>query len=453
MRFFARSLAFIAALALGAQPIAAQDASILRDAETEKLLRDMVNPLVAAAGMPKDSVDVIVISDPSLNAFVSGGQRIFVNSGLINAADNANQVQGVLAHELGHIVGGHSISIGQEYGRATKISVLSMLLGVAAALAGAGDAAMGAMALGQQVAYRSLLTYSRGQEATADAAGANFLSKAGISRRGSLEFFGKIQNLEFRYGYPHDDEAAYASTHPMSGERIATLRDDYQKDPAWDKKTDPRLEQRFQRVKAKLYGFLAKPADTLRHYPEYMTGEPAAYARVYAYHKDAKVEDAVREADALLAMEPNDPYFLEIKGQVLLESGRPNEALAPLRRATELTGNDPLIASTFGHALVATEDKAHLGEAETVLRAAVSRDRENPFAWYELGMVYGARGDLPRARLASAEQQIMSGSPAEALRSANAAQAGLTKGSPDWIRAQDISMQARAQLERDKDRK
>lgn len=453
MRFFARSLAFIAALALGAQPIAAQDASILRDAETEKLLRDMVNPMVAAAGMPKDSVDVIVISDPSLNAFVSGGQRIFVNSGLINAADNANQVQGVLAHELGHIVGGHSISIGQEYGRATKISVLSMLLGVAAALAGAGDAAMGAMALGQQVAYRSLLTYSRGQEATADAAGANFLSKAGISGRGSLEFFGKIQNLEFRYGYPHDDEAAYASTHPMSGERIATLRDDYQKDPAWDKKTDPRLEQRFQRVKAKLYGFLAKPADTLRHYPEYMTGEPAAYARVYAYHKDAKVEDAVREADALLAMEPNDPYFLEIKGQVLLESGRPNEALAPLRRATELTGNDPLIASTFGHALVATEDKAHLGEAETVLRAAVSRDRENPFAWYELGMVYGARGDLPRARLASAEQQIMSGSPAEALRSANAAQAGLTKGSPDWIRAQDISMQARAQLERDKDRK
>ena len=453
MRFFARSLAFIAALALGAQPIAAQDASILRDAETEKLLRDMVNPLVAAAGMPKDSVDVIVISDPSLNAFVSGGQRIFVNSGLINAADNANQVQGVLAHELGHIVGGHSISIGQEYGRATKISVLSMLLGVAAALAGAGDAAMGAMALGQQVAYRSLLTYSRGQEATADAAGANFLSKAGISGRGSLEFFGKIQNLEFRYGYPHDDEAAYASTHPMSGERIATLRDDYQKDPAWNKKTDPRLEQRFQRVKAKLYGFLAKPADTLRHYPEYMTGEPAAYARVYAYHKDAKVEDAVREADALLAMEPNDPYFLEIKGQVLLESGRPNEALAPLRRATELTGNDPLIASTFGHALVATEDKAHLGEAETVLRAAVSRDRENPFAWYELGMVYGARGDLPRARLASAEQQIMSGSPAEALRSANAAQAGLAKGSPDWIRAQDISMQARAQLERDKDRK
>jgi len=453
MRFLARTLAVLAVLAFAAQPIAAQETSILRDAETERLLKDLVNPLVVAAGMPKDAVDVIIVSDPTLNAFTAGGQRIYVNSGLLNSADNANQVQGVLAHELGHIVGGHSIGIEQGMNKATKISILSLLLGVAAAVAGAGDAAMGAMALGQQAAYGSLLSFSRSQEASADAAGASYLSKAGISGRGSLDFFGKIQNYEFRYGYPHDEDAAYASTHPLSSDRIATLREVYQKDPAWDAKTDPALEARFQRVKAKLYGYLAKPADTLRHYPEYMTGEPATYARVYAYHKDAKVADAVREADALLAMEPEDPYFLEVKGQVLLESGKPQEALAPLRRATELTANDPLIASTFGHALVATEDKSHLDEAETVLRAAVARDRENPFAWYELGMVYGARGDIPRAQLASAEQQIMSDSPAEALRSANAAQGGLTKGTPDWIRAQDISMEARAQLERDKHHK
>jgi len=453
MRFLARTLALLATLALAAQPVAAQETSILRDAETERLLKDLVNPLVVAAGMPKDAVDVVIVSDPTLNAFTAGGQRIYVNSGLLNSADNANQVQGVLAHELGHIVGGHSIGIDQGMSKATKISILSLLLGVAAAVAGAGDAAMGAMALGQQAAYGSLLSFSRSQEASADAAGASYLAKAGISGRGSLDFFGKIQNYEFRYGYPHDEDAAYASTHPLSSDRIATLREVYQKDAAWNAKTDPALEARFQRVKAKLYGYLAKPADTLRHYPEYMTGEPATYARVYAYHKDAKVADAVREADALLAMEPDDPYYLEVKGQVLLESGKPQEALAPLRRATELTANDPLIASTFGHALVATEDKSHLNEAETVLRAAVARDRENPFAWYELGMVYGARGDIPRAQLASAEQQIMSDSPAEALRSVNGALGGLPKGSPDWIRAQDISMQARAQLERDKHHK
>jgi predicted Zn-dependent protease len=453
MRFLARLLACLAAIALCAQQAAAQDATILRDAETERLLKDLLNPLVAAAGMPKDSVDVTIVNDPTMNAFTAGGQRIYVNSGLINAADNANQVQGVLAHELGHIVGGHSITFGNGIGKANKISILSLLVGVAAARAGAGEAAMGAVAMGQQAAYGSLLAYSRGQEATADAAGASYLSKAGISGRGSLEFFGKLENYAFRYGYPHDEEAAYASTHPLSGDRIATLREVYEKDPAWNTRTDPRLEARFQRVKAKLYGYLAKPEDTLRHYPEYMTSEPALYARVYAYHKQARVADAVREADSLLAMEPNDPYFLEIKGQVLLESGRPEEALEPLRKATELTGHDPLIASTFGHALVATEDKTHLAEAETVLRAAVAKDQENPFAWYELGMVYGARGDIPRAQLASAEQQIMSDSPAEALRSARAAEAGLPKGSPDWIRAQDISMNARAQLERGKDRK
>ncbi|MGZ3233826.1 MAG: M48 family metalloprotease [Croceibacterium sp.] len=448
MRFLARTLAFMAVLALSAQPVAAQDVSILRDAETEHLLKDLVNPLVLAAGMPKDAVDVVIVNDPTLNAFTAGGQRIYVNSGLLNAADNANQVQGVLAHELGHIVGGHEIGIEEGVSRASKISLLSLLVGLAAAAAGAGDAAMGAIALGQQAAYSGLLSFSRGQEATADAAGASYLSKAGISGRGSLAFFDKIQNYEFRYGYPHDEEASFASTHPLSSDRIATLREVYEKDPAWNAKTDPAIEARFQRVKGKLYDYLAKPADTLRHYPEYLTGEPATYARVYAYHKDAKVADAVREADALLAMEPNDPYFLEVKGQVLLESGKPDEALEPLRRATELTHNDPLIASTFGHALVATEDKTHLDEAETVLRAAVARDRENPFAWYELGMVYGAKGDIPRAQLASAEQQIMSDSAAEAMRSANAAQAGLPKGSSDWIRAQDISMEARAQLER-----
>jgi predicted Zn-dependent protease len=453
MRLFARLLACFAALALCAQQAAAQDTTILRDAETERLLKDLLNPLVVAAGMQKDAVDVVVVNDPSINAFTSQGQVIYVNSGLINSADNANQVQGVIAHELGHIVAGHAITFENGYKKATKISVLSLLLGVAAAVAGAGDVAAGAISMGQQAAYSSLLAYSRGQEASADAAGATYLSKAGISGRGSLDFFGKLQNYAMRYGYPHDEDVAYAVDHPMTSDRIATLREVYEKDPAWNTKTDPKLEARFQRVKAKLYGYLAKPADTLRHYPPYLTGEPATYARVYAYHKDARLPEALHEADALLAMEPDDPYFLEIKGQVLLESGKPLEALDPLRRATALTQNEPLIATTFALALINTEDKAHLDEAETVLRAAVARDRENPFAWYELGMVYGGKGDVPRAQLATAEQQIMSESPAEALRSANGALGGLTKGSPDWIRAQDISMEARAQLERSKDRK
>jgi predicted Zn-dependent protease len=192
---------------------------------------------------------------------------------------------------------------------------------------------------------------------------------------------------------------------------------------------------------------------TLQAFPESDTRIPARYARAYAFHKEALIDKALAEADALLRQAPNDPYFLELKGQILLESGRPREALGPLRRATQLTGNNPLIASLFGHALIATEDKAMFAEAERVLKAAVARDRDNPFAWYQLGVIYEARGDTPRARLASAEQQVLSRQMPAALRSAQAAEAALPTGSPDWLRAQDIAAQARAAIEQDKKKK
>ncbi len=239
----------------------------------------------------------------------------------------------------------------------------------------------------------------------------------------------------------------------MTGDRIATLLDTYQRDQAWLRPSDPALEARFARAKAKLFGYLAKPEDTLRTYPDHMTGVPARYARAYAFHKDAQINKALAEADALLAVDAADPYFLELKGQILLESGKPEEALQPLRRATELTGNQPLIATMFGHALIATEDSGNFAEAERVLKAAVARDRFNPFAWYQLGVIYAANGDMPRARLASAEQQVLSGRMAEALNSAMAAENGLPAGTPDWLRAQDIAMQAKAAIERRKKRK
>ena len=445
--FVARLIAIAAALALLAQPAAAQ--SILRDAETEALLNEMAAPLIEAAGLAPGNVSIVLINDPSINAFVAGGQAVYIHSGLIDAADTANEVQGVIAHELGHITGGHIIRGGEAVGAATSISLVSMLLGVAAAVAGAGDAAMGVIMAGQQAAMGKFLAFTRVQESSADAAGAAYLSKAGISGRGSLAFFGKLQNQEFRYGYSQKDEATFGRTHPLSGDRIATLREDYIDDPAWDKPDDPALQRRFERVKAKLFGYLARPERTLRDYPESMTGVPARYARAYAYHKNAMIPQALAETDALLAMDPADPYFLELKGQVLLESGRPDEALEPLRKAAAMTNNEPLIAAVFGHALIATEDKSHFEEAERVLRAAVARDRLNPFAWYQLGVVYAARGDMPRARLASAEQQVMSRQYETALRSAQAAEAGLPQGSPDWLRAQDIAMQARAMLEQD----
>ncbi|WP_394730323.1 M48 family metalloprotease [Altererythrobacter sp. GH1-8] len=449
MRIFAWPLAILASLALAVQPVAAQ--SILRDAETEALLDDMAAPLVEAAGLAPGNVDMVLINDSSINAFVAGGQAIYIHAGLLDAADTANEVQGVIAHELGHITGGHVVRFSEGASAANSISILSLLLGVGAALAGAGEAGIGIMQAGQRAALGKFLAYSRVQESAADAAGAEYLSAAGISGRGSLAFFGKLRSQEFRYGRSQDDEAAFTRTHPLSGDRIARLREVYTRDPAWDAPDDPDIQARFVRMKAKLSGFIEPSERTLARFPVSDKSIPARYARAYAYHKAAQVDMALAEADALLATSPNDPYFLELKGQVLLESGRPTDALASLRRATEITNNQPLIASMFGHALIATEDERNHPEAERVLRAAVARDRLNPFAWYQLGVVYAARGDLPRARLASAEQQVMTRRFPDALRSAQAAEAGLPVGSPDWIRAQDISLQARAALEQIRD--
>ncbi len=444
-------LALLASLIAAVHPVTAQ--SVLRDAETEELLRDMAAPLIEASELEPGNVELVLINDGSINAFVAGGQAIYVHTGLISAAETANEVQGVLAHELGHITAGHAVRFAERTKAANGISILSLLLGVGAALAGAGEAAMGVIAAGQQAAMGSFLSFNRDQEAATDLAGVRYLSGAGITGKGMIKFFERLRGNEIRAGYSQADEAAYARTHPLTGDRIQVLRGLLEEDRAWDTPPDPDLQERFARAKAKLFGYLAEPPRTLAAFPPRDTSVPARYARAYAYHKDARVDLALAEADALLAAEPDNPWFLELKGQVLLESGRPVEALVPLRRATELTRAHPLIAGMLGHALIATEDQANFAEAENVLRASVQKDRYNPFAWYQLGVVYEARGDIPRARLASAEQQVMNRLYPQALANAQAAEPYLPYGSADWIRAQDVALEARAELERVKNRR
>ncbi|WP_300113507.1 M48 family metalloprotease [Sphingobium sp.] len=432
----------LASLALMTRPAIAQQ--ILRDAETEAFMADMSAPLVKAAGMTPKNVQVLVINDPEINAFVAGGQYVWVHSGLIAQADNVNQLQGVVAHELGHIEGGHIIRSGEGIKDATSVTLLSLVLGAAAIAAGGAEAGMGIMGLGQQAAMSKFLAFSRAQESSADLAGARYLHSAGISGRGSLEFFKKLQNQEYRLAIPQDN--SYGRTHPLSGERISVLREVYEVDPAWDRPVDPQLEARFERIKAKLIGFVSEPQQTLIKYPESDQSLPAHYARAYAWHKSAYPQKALAEADALLAAAPHDPYFLELKGQILLESGRPADAIAPLREAVKIT-NQPLISVLLSHALIATEDPANFAEAEQVLRVAVQRDRENPFAWYQLGVVYERRGDTPRAALATAERYAMMGDHNLALRSADVAVQGLQPGTVDYLRAQDIAMTSRAAVE------
>ena len=446
---FARSIVLGVTLALtAAQPALAQ--SVLRDSETEALFRDISKPLIEAAKLDPKAVSVVLLNDPEINAFVATGQTVYIQSGLLVAADNVNQLQGVIAHELGHVAGGHSIRIQDGASVAGKISLLSLLLGAAAMAAGAGEAGMGIMAAGQQVAETNFFSFSRAQESSADLAGASYLTKSGISGKGTLDFFKKLQNQEYRLAIARTED--YSSTHPLNLDRIQALEQIYKKDPAWNKPIDPALEARFDRVKAKLVGYV-DPKRAIQLYPESDQSVPAHYARAYAYHLGAYPDKAAREAEALLRVAPNDPYFLELKGQILLEGGKPREALAPLRLAVARAPDKPMIAALLGHALVATEDPKNFPEAKAVLRQAISRDNDNPDAWYQIGIVYDHDGDTPRAALATAERYNLEGDNKNALANAKMAMNGLKGGTPDYLRAQDIAMVSENALKKDKKKK
>ena len=438
-------LALLLAFAV-ARPAAAQ--SILRDSETELFFRDISRPLVQAAGLDPGNVKIVLINDPEINAFVAGGQVVYIHSGLLTAADSVNQLEGVIAHELGHVAGGHINRMHEGAGNATKISILSLVLAAAAIAVGAPpDAGMGIMMAGQRAAMGNFMAFTRAQESSADLAGASYLAKAGISGKGSLEFFKKLQNQEYRLAIYAKD--SYDRTHPLSQERIQSLSETFQKDPAWNRPSDPALKARFERVKAKLQGYI-DPQVAARKYPEADQSVPGHYARAYAYHLGAYPEKALAEADALLETAPQDPFFLELKGQILLESGRPKEAIPVLRQAVENAPNQPMIAVMLGHALIATEDKTHLAEAKQTLKNAVNRDNDNPFAWLQLGIVYDREGDMARAALATAERSNLQGNPKVALASARTAMRGIPPHTPDYLRAQDIAMVSEAELKKDK---
>jgi predicted Zn-dependent protease len=441
-------LALVLGLASARPAVAADEGpSILRDTETEALFADIAKPLVEAANLDNKSVKVVLLNDDEINAFVAGSQNVYVNSGLLTRADNVNQLQFVIAHELGHVAGGHAIRMGEGMKEATGITLATMVLGAIAIAAGAGDAGLGLMMMGQRAAMGQFLAFTRAQETSADLAGASYLHKAGISGKGGLDFFKKLQNQEYRLAIYATD--SYDRTHPLSSERISILTNLFEKDPAWNKPTDPALEARFQRVKAKLVGFI-NPKQAISKYPETDQTVPAHYARAYAYHLGAYPDKALAEADSLLKTNPHDPYFLELKGQILLESGQPAEAIAPLREATEKSGRAPLIASMLGHALISTENQKNMEEAKGILKTAVAVDNENPFAWYQLGIIYDSEGDTPRAALATAERNNLEGNPKLALASAEMAMRGIPAGTPDYLRAQDIAMVSKTELKKDK---
>ncbi len=441
------SLVILVAVIVPSGTLRAQ--SILRDAETERFLYDLTNPLFEAAGIERNSVKIGLIYSKSINAFVAGGQHMFVHSGLFTAADNLGELQGVLAHETGHIAGGHYSRTKDAYESAGMISILSMVLGAAAIAAGGGDAGIGMIMAGQSVAQGNVLAYSRTQEAVTDQAGASYMEAIGVSGLGLISFFEKLRNQEILAQVRQDP---YVRSHPLNRQRILALQKVVHASPYVNTPLDPRLSETFNRLKAKLRGYLDHPTVTLRNFPLSDTSISARYARVYAYHKALEWDLALLEADALIAAEPNNPYFHEIKGQILFENGRVDDSIDVFQGAVRLAPHEPLILTAFGQALVSQEDRAKMARAMPVLKQATRLDRSNTFAWFNLAKAYSWLDMQAEASLATAERYYSGGNASQALMHSQRAMANFNTGSPEWLRAQDIAILARAAVDKQKKR-
>jgi predicted Zn-dependent protease len=444
----AGGLAFSALI--GATP--AQAEGLIRDAETESLLRAYAKPILSAAGLGAQGIRIHIVNDRRFNAFVVDGHNMFMHAGTLMNAATPNQVIGVIAHECGHITGGHLARLRTQVAKAKSAALMLQLLGLAAMVGGAaagepglGQAGMGVAFGGQDAALRTLLAYRQSEESSADQAAITFLNSAKQSARGMLETFdfmasklAGIQGID-----------PYLQSHPMPQQRLTQLRLLAEASPYYANTDPPELQFRHDLMKAKLFGFIDEPQTTFNRYPQTDQSLPAQYARAIATYRQSGVNAAMPQLDALIAAQPENVYFYEIKGQFLFESGKAAAAVPPLREAVRLSPDEPLLKIMLGQALLGTNDKRLVDEAITNLRKALAREDSSAMGYRQLAAAYARKAEaanaagakrqyMAQAELASAEAYFYEGQLKRAKQQAKRAKAGFVDGTPNWIRADDI---------------
>jgi predicted Zn-dependent protease len=442
--------AVMTAVALAIGPLSSAPAQeekgppVIRDAEAEQLLREYTRPILRAAGLEKQNIQIVIINDATFNAFVADGRRIFVNFGAIMQSETPNQIIGVLAHETGHLAGGHLAKMREQLAQAQTQMIIATLLGAGAMVAGSrsgnsngglANAGAAAVAAPQEMIRRTLIAYVRQQEENADRAGVKFLTATGQSAKGMYETFKRFTN-EILFAAHGSDP--YLQSHPMPAERVAGLEELARSSPYWDKKDDPALQMRHDMVRAKISAFMERQDTVYRRYPMSNESLPARYAHAIATYRHGDLRAALAQIDGLIQLQPNNPYFHELRGQALLEGARPAEAIAPLRKAAALSNNSPLIEILLGQALVGTDNKAYTEEAIAILRTAMARETEVPLGYTQLAMAYGRKGDYAQADLASAQAAFLRGDNKTARELASRAKTRFAIGTPGWVKADDI---------------
>ncbi len=423
-------------------PSYAQSVAVIRDAEIEALVRDYARPILKAAGLSKSGVEIVLINDQSFNAFVAG-RRIFINTGALLQSETPNQIIGVIAHEAGHLAGGHQNRLREQMARAQTMMVVATLLGVGAMAAGAAtdqkglaQAGGGIMAGGGEFASRGLLGYQRSEETTADRSAVKYLEATGQSARGMLETFERFQDALALSGTKLDP---YRISHPAPRDRIANMEELAKKSPYFDKKDPEALQQRHDMLRAKIAAYTQGQSATSRLFRKAPDSLAAKYATAMAIYLSGNLADAMKKADALAKAQPNNPYFQELRGDVLMKANKPKQAAEAYSKAVKLDpAKSGILRIALGQALIATGDQASLKKAVNEITEGLERDRENSMGYRYLAQAYGRLGDIPEADLATAEGNFYSGNYQDAKIFAMRAQAKMKVGSPGWVRAQDI---------------
>jgi len=418
--------------------------SIVRDAETEELLRDYATPIFKAANINTRAAEIILVNDRLFNAFVANGQKIFINVGAIMDAETPNEIIGVIAHESGHIAGGHLARLHEQVSNAKILSVIGMLAGGAAIagaatsgdrVGGSGLGAAGVLAGSQDLVQRNLMSYQRGEERAADQAAVRFLTKTGQSANGMLVTFKRFADSSmFRSGALDP----YRISHPLPQDRIAQLEHLVQQSPYSKVKDAPELQARHDMVRAKLFGYVERPETILRRYPPSDMSAPARYARAVVSYRRGKLSDAMTNIDSLIRESPDNAYFHELKGQAYFESGKPKEAIEHLSRAAALQPEAVPIRTLLGQAQVATGDKKLINEAIRNLTFSTNKEPDSADAFLHLAMAYGRKGDIGMAELSTARSYLNSGDYKNALARATRAASILPPNSAAFRKAQDI---------------
>ncbi|MCB9982763.1 MAG: M48 family metallopeptidase [Rhodospirillales bacterium] len=408
---------------------------IIRDTEIEATFKEWMSPLLKASDIGTNSVDFVLVQSDQINAFVAGGANIFFYTGLIKKTDGPDEVVGVLAHEMGHIAGGHLISTQQALERASYESILGAVLGLGAAIAtGNGELANAIIGGSQNVAIRRFLSHSRVHEASADQAAFSYLSRAGLNPSGLSSFFKKLENEEL---LPSSQQSEYMRTHPITRNRIEAVDALIAKSPLNDKAFPARWNDQHARMKAKLIGFI-NPEQVAWMYPKDDTSLPARYARTIAAYRLNDIPTALRGIDALLGEEPDNPYFHELKGQMLVEFSRVEEGLPSYRKAVELMPDGPLLRIALANALIQSDDPARLKDAITHLDRALVKEKRSTRVHRLLATAHGRLGHDSLAKMHLAEEALLQQRLPYAKAQAESALQGFKAGSPEWIKTKDV---------------